>query len=298
MVIVAMNPSKQDSLLLFYMTQETPNLAGDAKHYKVVDYPLEQGDSVKKPALRITIPTDTPIYKPCKLLTFGSDAQRCNIILPASGDISHIHCTVFAQLNSGPDVFVIEGNPSRVTYVIGHVSAANSTHKTILGHRRVVEGLYAIKIGAYVFRFRPCMDQKERTCRDMWFRDHEFVPITKTMLETQLRGETPASLPINKLGEGGNGKVIRHVEKTAGLLIAIKQIFVLQGSNEDHVCKEIDFMKRLNHISRSCVRKIGLMKPTAKPGPLYPPQQGNPSARSHLEHHYASVQRIFSDDHR
>lgn len=69
------------------------------------------------------------------------------------------------------------------------------------------------------------------------------------MLQDQLNGVRASFKYISKLGQGGNGKVFKKIEKHTGLVVAEKQILVHPGMNYDHVLKEISYMKSLVHVS-------------------------------------------------
>ena len=90
-----------DALVAVYLTEET-GLPCNAKGYEIslLKLPDSTGTLVERRVISITLEKDTSIEQPRHLLTFGSDDQRCNVILMATG-ASPIHCKVYAQLNSG-----------------------------------------------------------------------------------------------------------------------------------------------------------------------------------------------------
>ncbi|KAM0797742.1 kinase-like domain-containing protein, partial [Usnea florida] len=63
-------------------------------------------------------------------------------------------------------------------------------------------------------------------------------------------------MQMNLIGEGGNGKVFRYMERNTGLLVAVKHQQVETESHKALVMKEINFMKTLRHVRSRHVLKI------------------------------------------
>ena len=240
----------QQDLVAFYLTQETPDLPGSSSQYTVVQYiPQEPGEPVSKSALRVTFPPDAALDSPVTLLTFGTNPEKCNVVLTSSHGVAPVHCKIYLQLNSGADVYLVESDGRYETQIRGGLSEIDVSNQMLSGGCRIVKRLYALKIGQYVFRFWNCINEDEKTRREQWFQAFEPVLVSQSMLEKQLRGEKAAYEQQNKLGQGGNGVVWRCMEKSSGLLVAMKQIAVSNGTNEDFARREIEFMKLLKHVS-------------------------------------------------
>lgn len=98
-----------ESIVAFYITQEEgfpSSIQGLGQTVVVIDVRGPSGSPMQKHALKVTFPIKQSIEQPVGLVAFGSD-HRCHFVLPAS-DASEVHCKVWAQLNSGPDVWIIE----------------------------------------------------------------------------------------------------------------------------------------------------------------------------------------------
>lgn len=80
-----------------------------AYHAELFDDHGPGGNEMKIDGLRITLNPHAKVENPECLLVFGSDPKRCNVILGADG-IDPVHCRVWAQLNSGPNVLVLDNH--------------------------------------------------------------------------------------------------------------------------------------------------------------------------------------------
>lgn len=95
-------------IVAFYLTQESQYSTGQTSGYDAVRIEVtDSGQPVSRSALRVTFSRNAPLEKPLKLIVFGSDPQRCNVTLTA-GNIQPVHCSIFAQLNSGPTAWLVE----------------------------------------------------------------------------------------------------------------------------------------------------------------------------------------------
>ena len=239
-----------NTLVALYLTEET-GLPCKAKGYEISTLEVEDsaGNRVKRPALRVTFDPGTSTKQPCHLLTFGSDDQLCNIILTAS-EASPIHCTIYAQLNSGPDIWVIENaSTNGIEYLDGE-SLRTRKSKNIDRGKVAVQGLHRIRIGLSVFSLWSPSDNQEKTRLERYFRDLDPVPVTGVMIREQLRGASSNFRPLELIGEGGMGDVFRYMETTTGLMIAVKEEKVMSKGADERVQKEIGYMQSLRHVSQ------------------------------------------------
>ena len=96
-----------DALAALYLTEET-GLPCNTKDYEIIQFDAADSSGVRmeRRALRVTFTKNTSVKQQRHLLTFGSDDQQCNVILNAT-EASPVHCKLYAQLNSGPNVWVI-----------------------------------------------------------------------------------------------------------------------------------------------------------------------------------------------
>ena len=203
------------------------------------------GKSVTNAALKIDCDQRVALEQQTPLLTFGSDPQQCNVVLDER-HASPVHCKIFAQLNSGPDVWVLEDSSTNGTsYTTGDLQGANDIEKI---HRcsRGVQNLRHIIVGPYSFHCQPPENETEILERKRWFQRHEPLPVTASILNAQLNGRTAQWETLRKIGSGGFGTVYKVMEKQTGLMLAMKEQKV---KDEAPVRREILNMITLRHVS-------------------------------------------------
>ena len=239
------------SLVALYLTEET-GLPCNAKGCEISTLEVEDsaGNRVKRLALRVTFDPGTSTKQPCHLLTFGSDDQLCNIILTAT-EASPIHCRIYAQLNSGPDIWVIEDTSANGTQYLDEESLRTRKSKNIDRGKVAVQGLRRIQIGRNIFSFWSPSDNQEKTRLERYFQDLDPVPVTEVMIREQLRGASFNIHPLEMIGDGGMGKVFRYMEMTTGLMIAVKEQEVETKKADERVQKEIGYLQSLRHVSQT-----------------------------------------------
>ena len=195
------------------------------------------------------------------LIGFGSD-QRCHIQLPANV-VSSVHCRVYAQLNSGPQVWLVDDSSTQGTVVEDNDTSRDKLPKIVCGRRQAARGLYAIRIGPYWFKIHAPVANLEVRQREDWFRLHKPIPVTRPMLDRQ-RGKFDEDwLRIDRVGAGGFGEVYKYMEKNTALFIAVKEQQTKTKEDKAIIMKEIDFMKKLRHVS--CCHGLMAFTNTAKP---------------------------------
>ena len=251
---VSMQDSGAPRLVLFNLVPKpmTSQNCGQARTsrsctYKVVKIETidATGKSVANSALKITCDQRVALELQTPLLTFGSNSQQCNIVLDAR-HASPVHCKIFAQLNSGPDVWVLEDSSDNGTsYTTGDSQGANDIKK-IYRCSRGVQKLRHITIGPYSFDCRPPEDETEILERKRWFQRHEPLPVTASILKGQLDGRGAQFETLRKIGSGGFGTVYKVMEKHTGLMLAMKELKV---KDEAPVRREILNMNTLRHVS-------------------------------------------------
>ena len=241
--------SLSDVLVAFYMTEET-GLPCNTKDYSISSFkaPDSTGTLLERRALRVTFEKNTSVEQQLHLLTFGSDDQRCNVILLAS-EASPVHCKVFAQLNSGFNIWVIEDNSNDGTVYLDDESIRNRIPKKALHRRVAVQGLCRIKIGRYLFTFGLPSDDQETSQRRHWFQNLDPILVTQNLLQKQLCGAAEDYRPVCLLRRGGMGAVSKYMERTTGLMIAVKEEEVETKEADERVQKEIRYMQTLRHVS-------------------------------------------------
>lgn len=239
-----------DALVALYLTEET-GLPCSTVNYEIT--PFEAMDStgarVERRALRVTFEKNTSIKQQHHLLTFGSDDQRCNVILKAT-EASPVHCKLYAQLNSGPNVWVIEDTSINGIEYVDEESQRTGIAKTIVRGRVAVYGLLRIRIGRNVFGFWVPSDEQEKSHRERWFNDLDPILVTQEVLQGQLRGITAEYCKICPIGDGGMANVFQYMERKTGLMIAVKEQKVKDKDADERIRKEIGYMQFLNHVSR------------------------------------------------
>lgn len=238
-----------EPIVAFYLTQETDLPAKFQGRYQVVRIKISGslGKQVEKPALRVTFSHDQSIEELVGLVGFGSD-PLCHVLLPADV-VSSVHCKVFAQLNSGPRVWLVDDSSTQGTQVKDDQTMRDKLIKIVHGRREAAPGLYGMHIGPYVFRIRaPVIDTEVRR-REEWFRINKPIPVTRSMLDRQLDGVGYDWHRMNRIGEGGNGEVYRYMEKNTALFVAVKEEKLGEPANKVQVRREINYMETLRHVS-------------------------------------------------
>ena len=238
-----------DALVALYLTEET-GLPCTTKDYEmsVIKAQDSTGTLLERPALRVTFKKNASIKQQHHLLTFGSDQRHCNIILNAN-EASPIHCKVYAQLNSGPNVFVIEDNSANGTEYVDEESQCTRISKSVIRGRVAAHGLCRIRIGRNIFGFSLPLDKEEIAQRERWFSGIDPILVTRKVLQEQLRGAALGFCQICPIGKGGMAQVFQHMEKTTGLMIAVKEEKVKGKEADERIQKEIAYMQSLRHVS-------------------------------------------------
>ena len=209
-------------------------------------------------ALKITCAQDVTLDEPVPVLSIGSDPNRCDLLL----DRRHtdpLHCRIYAQLNSGFDVWIIEDNSStgtRYRRLKNEKDRDNiddteelHTEELVRKDRKAVEGLRYLRIGLYEFHCRLSKDKKEIVERERWFRRHEPLPVTSRILITQLAGKRIDVQERKAIGEGGFGEVFKSMEMNTGLLVAVKKQKVGSDRGLKNIRREIRSIEDLHHVS-------------------------------------------------
>ena len=251
---VSMQDSDAPGLMLFNLVpkpmtslncrQAMPSRNCTYKKFKIETIDAT-GKSVTNAALKIDCDQRVALELQTPLLTFGSDPQQCNVVLDER-HASPVHCKIFAQLNSGPDVWVLEDSSTNGTsYTTGDLQGANDIEKI---HRcsRGVQNLRHIIVGPYSFHCRPSENETEILERKRWFQRHEPLPVTASILNGQLNGRNAQWETLRKIGSGGFGTVYKVMEKQTGLMLARKEQKV---KDEAPVRREILNMITLRHVS-------------------------------------------------
>lgn len=236
-----------EPVVAFYLTQQTNLPLRFQGQHQVVTVGLTDawGNLENKPTLRVTFSPDQPIKELARLLVFGSD-PGCDVALPTNA-ASPVHCSVYAQLNSGPQAWLVEDSSTQGTVLKDDESPQDGEVKVVHGRRQTVKGSSYICIGYYLFQIHTPVDIGELRRRESWFHLHKPIPVTKSMLDRQLGGLEPDWMQMDLIGEGGNGKVFRYMERNTALLIAVKVQQVQTELHKAVIMKEIDFMKTLRH---------------------------------------------------
>ena len=238
-----------EPIVAFYLTQETDLPVIFHGDHQVVTITIADplGKLVKKPALRVTFQPDQSIEEPVGLVGFGSSHQ-CHVRLPTDV-VSSIHCRVYAQLNSGPRVWLVDDTSELGTQIQDDEEFGGELSRTVHGRRQAAQGLSNIKIGPYSFQFRAPFSESESRRYEDWFSLNRPIPVTRSILTRQLGGLEYECFRLNRVGEGGNGVVYKYMERTTGLLMAIKEERFKTKEHKAQIMKEIDFMKNLRHVS-------------------------------------------------
>lgn len=238
-----------EPVVAFYLTQETdlPVKFRGEHQLVTIKIPCPSGRPVEKPALRVTFSQYQSLAEPVGLLGFGSDF-RCHVLLPA--DIaSPVHCRVYAQLNSGPLAWLVDDSSAQGTQIQDDETSRDQLSKTVHSRRQATPGLQALTIGPYKFQVRPPDSDAEVRRREDWFSLNKPIPVTSSMLARQLGGVKWDWHRMERVGEGGNAKVYKYMEKNTALLVAVKEEQTTNKAHQEMVLGEINFMKRLCHVS-------------------------------------------------
>lgn len=238
-----------EPIVAFYLTQETDLPAKFQGEYQVVTIEIldSSGQQVKKPALRVTFSHDQCIEELVGLIGFGSD-PRCHVLLPPDV-VSSVHCKVYAQLNSGPQVWLVDDSSTQGTQVDDDETSRDRLPTIVHGRRQAARGLYAIRIGPYWFKIQAPVTNIEVRQREDWFRLNKPVPVTSSMLARQLEGHKYDWLRMDLVGKGGYGGVYRYMEKRTALYVAVKEEELKRPKDKLKAKKEVDYMKTLHHVS-------------------------------------------------
>lgn len=248
-----------DVLVALYLTEET-GLPCTTKDYAIslLEVTDSAGARIERRALRVTFEKNTSVKQQRHLLTFGSDDHRCNVILNAT-EASPVHCKVYAQLNSGPHVWVIDDTSTDGTRYVDEESRLTGISKTVVGRRVAARGLCRLQIGRHIFTFWSPSDEQEISRRERWFQDLDPILVTESLLQEQLLGGVAEYRPIESVGHGGMGEVFKYMELTTGLMIAVKEEEVKKEGADQRIQKEIAYMQSLRHVSRMIYLKIHLL---------------------------------------
>ena len=232
-----------------YLFQETDLPAKFQGEFPIVTIRTldSSGKAIAKPALRVIFAHDQSIEEPVGLLGFGSDL-RCHVLLPP-GVVSPVHCRVFAQLNSGPQVWIVDDTSTQGTGIQDDDTSRDNSSKVVLGRRQAARGLRSLTLGPYKFQIRPPTSDAEIRRRDDWFNINKAIPVTRSMLTRQLGGVQWNWLRMERVGIGGNGEVYKYMEKNTALYIAVKEQEISDNYRRAMILKEIEFMKTLRHVS-------------------------------------------------
>lgn len=243
-------PNKtSEPIVAFYLTQETDLPAKFQGEHQVVtiNLPASSGRVTKRPALRVTFSPHQSIEDPVGLIGFGS-GPLCHVLLPANV-VGPVHCRVYAQLNSGPRMWLVDDISTQGTKVEDDETLSDQTIKTIHGRRQSAPGLYSIKIGPYSFQIRLPVSKTEVKQREDWFRINKPIPVTRSMLGRQLGGLGCDWLQMDLVGKGGFGTIYRYMERRTALYVAIKEEDLEHPREVLQVKKEVKFMEVLRHVS-------------------------------------------------
>lgn len=196
----------------------------------------------------ITLPPRASVDLPHCLLTFGSDLQQCDVVLHGEG-IRPVHCKVWAQLNSGTRILVVDDKSGAGTRYWNADDINTNRVSKVANRARAVSNLRGIRIASYHFILRYPEKHEEVLELERWSHRHEPIPVTNAMLEYQLGAVQRQLEMVEVVGKGGNGTVRRCMEKRCGLMVAVKQVGFTNTEHQNAVSKEIMFMRSLKHVS-------------------------------------------------
>ena len=264
---VSMQDVDVPELVLFLLVPESSKRSTEAVRLPVVAPFLEQipytsedgaGTQVSTIALKIRCGQDVPLDEPVLLLAIGSDPNQCGLVLDKR-QADPLHCQIYAQLNSGFDVWIIEDMSTAGTFhrrlkdgkKWENIDDTEELHteEHVRKDCKAVQGLRYLRIGPYGFHCRLSKDKKEIAERERWFRRHEPLPITSGMLVTQLAGRQLEVQERKRIGEGGFGEVFKSMEMHTGLLVAVKKQKVSDDRGVRNIHREIRSMEDLHHVS-------------------------------------------------
>ena len=264
---VSMQDVDVPELVLFLLVLKSPKTSTVAVHLPVPAPFLEQipyanelvgGSQISTIAYKITCGQDVPLDKPVLILSIGSDPSLCSLVLD-SRHADPMHCRIYAQLNSGFDVWIIDDNSTGGTFHERlkeekdreNIDDTEELHKEELVRRdcKAVQGLRYLRIGPYEFYCRPSEDKEEIAERERWFRRHEPLPVTSQILTSQLAGRRLDIQKRKNIGEGGFGEVFKSMEMHTGLLVAVKKQKVGNDRGVRNIHREIRSMEDLHHVS-------------------------------------------------
>ena len=240
-----------ESIVVFYVTQKAglPSIIQALDHTVVaIDVLGPLGVPIQKNALKVAFPIKESTKHPVGLIAFGTD-PRCHFVLH---EASKVHCKIWAQLNSGPNVYIVDDSSTLGTQFQDGETPRGGQTKTVHGRRQASQGLRSITIGSSTFEFLSPISNVELRDREEWFRCNPPIPVTKAMLDQQLDKDEYdlCRMSLQPIGEGGNGKVYKFMEKHTALCFAVKKEKTRSKRHEAMVWKEISFMKQLRHVSR------------------------------------------------
>lgn len=238
-----------EPVVAFYLTQETDLAAKFQGEHQIVTIRVlnSSGRPVEKPALRVTFSHDKSVEEPVGLLAFGSD-RRCHVLLPAE-EINSVRCKVYAQLNSGPQVWLVDDISEKGTHIQYDDNSRNKPSNVVLRRRQAAQGECSLTIGPFKFKVRPPISDREIRRRDDWFKLNKPIPVTSSMLTRQARGIQWDWLRMEGVGKGGYGEVYKCMETNTALCIAVKEVEIESEECKKMVMKEINFMRTLRHVS-------------------------------------------------
>ena len=196
---------------------------------------------------------DSPFGRPC--MSNITDLQRTiSDVLLGEDYGSPVHSRVFAQVNSGCNVWIIEDMSAVGTQVYDSNGAGLGLKPVnLLKNILAVQGRWKLRVGPYIFECHQPSDETEIQERDRWFRRHEAIPVTRQMMDDQLAGQMARWKTLKIIGEGASGNVTKVMERHTGLMVAIKTQIV---SEDRDVRREINNMKALAHVVCQAKLKI------------------------------------------
>ena len=239
-----------DHLVLFQLNNET-RLPCVSTSYssKLCDSPGSEGSAEHKEAFCITLDPSTAIDQPHRLITFGSDPRQCNMLLQ-SLSIEPVHCAVWTQLNSGPNVLVISNHSGQIMQYWDTDSLRKRMMGTINSHcYRATKDLLGLRIGPYCFSVHYCRDDWRSRKLESWFGNQMWKPVTEDMYNCQIGKLKPEWQIMGTAGEGANGEITKRMEMHTGLVVAFKQFPITSPWQKQLAAQEIGFMKVLRHVS-------------------------------------------------
>ena len=248
-----MDPSivTKEELVLFQLLNET-NFSCRSPKYPLLalDIPNSAGIISRKPAFNISVDIHVSVPQPVRLVKFGTDTAKCDMLL-SSPFVYPLHCSLWAQLNSGPNVLVISNHSAdSLQYWDADAVSKGSFEALAAGCSRSTRHLLGLKVGPYMFSVHYVRDSEQSQLFESWFRKREWTPVTENMLAQQLGNRIPEWETIGIAGEGANGQVTKKMEKHSGLILAFKEFPAETAQQKQIAAQEIKFMKNLRHVSR------------------------------------------------